>query len=67
MMKEQKHHKKKKIKELKYKKKTHTVVTNKLSWNNLFINQTYFLGAELLQQGVPKEWLKRLNDIKHPF
>ena len=28
---------------------------NKLSWNNLFINQTNLLGADLLQQGVPKD------------
>ena len=40
---------------------------NKLSWKNLFINQTTFLGAELLQQGVLKEWLNRLNNIEYPF
>ena len=28
---------------------------NKLSWNNLFINQTNFLSTTLLQQGVPNE------------
>ena len=40
---------------------------NKLSWNNLFITQTYLLGADLLQQGVPKEWLNRSNNIERPF
>ena len=67
-IKEKKHQRKKNRPQLKYENKTHSVVTNestvvvqkekiqnKLSWNNLFINQTYLLGADLLQQGVPKE------------
>ena len=40
---------------------------NKLSWNNLFINQTNLLGADLLQQGVLKEWLNPSNTIESPF
>ena len=69
-----------KIKELNYENKIHTVVTyesthvlqkefflNILSQNNLFINQTYLLGTELLQQGVPKEWLNHLTKIERPF
>ena len=42
-------------------------IQNKLSWNSLFINQTYLFGASLLQQGVPKEWLNRSNNIERPF
>ena len=66
--------------ELKYKNKTHNVVMNestvvvqnkknqnKLSWNNLFINQTFLLSADRLQAGVPKEWLNRSNNIERPF
>ena len=34
-------------------------IQNKLSWNNLFVNQTYLLGTELLQQG--------LNNIQRSF
>ena len=30
-------------------------IENKISWNNLFINQTYLPGADLLPQGIPKE------------
>ena len=40
---------------------------NKLSWNNLFIDQNNLLGADLLQQGVPKEWYNRSNNIERPF
>ena len=40
---------------------------NKLSWNNLFINQTNLLGATILQCGVPNEWLNRSNNIERPF
>ena len=40
---------------------------NKLSWNNLFINQTNLLGTTLLRQGVPNEWLNRPNNIERPF
>ena len=42
-------------------------VQNKLSWNNLFINQTFLLGTTILQSGVPKEWLNRSNNIERPF
>ena len=40
---------------------------NKLSWNNLFINQTYLLGATLLQQSLPKECLNRSRTVERPF
>ena len=40
---------------------------NKLSWNNLFINLTNLLGADLSQQGVPKELLNRSNNTERPF
>ena len=42
-------------------------ISKKLSWNNLFINQTYLLNAALLQQGVLKEWLNHSNNIERPF
>ena len=38
-----------------------------VSWNNLSINQRYMLGVELLQQGVPKEWLTCLTSIERLF
>ena len=50
--------------QLLYRKKK---IQNKLSWNNRFIDQTYLLGAELLQQGVSKGWLNRSNNIERPF
>ena len=34
---------------------------------NLFINETNLAGAGLLQQGFPKEWLNRSNNIEPPF
>ena len=40
---------------------------NKLSWNNLFINQTNLLGKDLIQQGVPKKWFNRSNNIECHF
>ena len=42
-------------------------IQNKLTWNNLFTNETNLLGTTLLQQGVPNEWLNRLNNIVRPF
>ena len=42
-------------------------IQNKFSWNNLFINQSNLLGTTLLQQGVPKEWLNRSNNVERSF
>ena len=64
---------------MKYENKTHSVIMdtsllsrrkknqNKLSRNNLFINQTNLFSADLLQQGVPNEWLNRLDNIERTF
>ena len=40
---------------------------NKLSWNNLFINQNNLVVTTLLQQEVSKEWLNCSNNIERPF
>ena len=50
--------------QLLYKRKR---IQNKLSWNNLFIDQTYLLDAILLQQDVRNEWLIGLNNIERSF